>query len=124
GSFLTSSRKVSSRVGCASAAKAAMASTYAKPARKICAASGRIHQGLWRRQVPTRASLSRRGAAMIDFETINHAALPVLPAILNRLIPGGKILGREYVALNPTRADRCPGSFKVNLRTGRWADFA
>jgi DNA primase len=61
---------------------------------------------------------------MIDFETINRAALPVLPAILNRLVPGGKILGREYTALNPTRADRRPGSFKVNLRTGRWSDFA
>jgi len=28
------------------------------------------------------------------------------------------------VALNPRRHDRSPGSFKVNLRTGRWADFA
>ena len=32
--------------------------------------------------------------------------------------------GGEYVARNPTRHDRRPGSFKVNLRTGRWADFA
>jgi hypothetical protein len=24
----------------------------------------------------------------------------------------------------PTRADRRPGSFKINLHTGRWADFA
>ena len=32
--------------------------------------------------------------------------------------------GSEYVALNPTRADRRPGSFKVNIRTGRWADFS
>jgi hypothetical protein len=28
------------------------------------------------------------------------------------------------VALNPLREDSRPGSFKVNLRTGRWADFA
>jgi hypothetical protein len=28
------------------------------------------------------------------------------------------------VARNPTRTDRSPGSFKVNLHTGRWADFA
>ena len=61
---------------------------------------------------------------MINFATINRAALAALPAILNRLVPGGKILGREYVARNPTRADRRPGSFKVNMRTGRWADFA
>lgn len=26
--------------------------------------------------------------------------------------------------LNPTLADRRAGSFSINLRTGRWADFA
>ena len=31
---------------------------------------------------------------------------------------------REWVARNPTRADRHAGSFSVNLVTGRWADFA
>ncbi len=61
---------------------------------------------------------------MIDFETVNRAALAVLPAVLARLIPGGKRLGLEYVARNPTRADRRAGSFKVNFRTGHWADFA
>ena len=61
---------------------------------------------------------------MIAFETVNRAALAVLPAVLTRLIPGGKILRHEYVALNPTRNDRRPGSFKINVRTGRWSDFA
>ena len=61
---------------------------------------------------------------MIPFETVNCAALATLPAVLTRLIPGGKILGHEYVALNPTRNDRRPGSFKINLRSGHWADFA
>jgi hypothetical protein len=28
------------------------------------------------------------------------------------------------VVLNPIRADRRLGSFKINIRTGRWADFA
>ena len=60
----------------------------------------------------------------IDFETINRAAVAALPGVLARIVPGGKILGREYVALNPTRADRRPGSFKVNLRSGKWCDFA
>ena len=60
----------------------------------------------------------------VDFPAVSRAAVAALPAVLARLIPGGKILGREYTALNPTRADRRPGSFKVNLRTGRWADFA
>jgi hypothetical protein len=61
---------------------------------------------------------------MIDFEAINRAALAALPAILRRLLPEGRIIGGEWVARNPTRADRRPGSFKINLRTGRWADFA
>jgi hypothetical protein len=60
----------------------------------------------------------------INFETVNDAALRALPAILARILPGGKIVGREFVALNPTRADRRAGSFSINLRTGRWADFA
>ena len=28
------------------------------------------------------------------------------------------------MARNPTRADRSPGSFKINMTTGKWADFA
>jgi hypothetical protein len=60
----------------------------------------------------------------VDFPAVNRAAIAALPAVLARLIPGGKVLGREYVALNPTRADKRAGSFKINLRTGRWADFA
>lgn len=60
----------------------------------------------------------------LDFVEVNRAALAALPAILARLVPGGKIAAGEYVACNPTRADKHPGSFKVNLRSGRWADFA
>jgi hypothetical protein len=39
-------------------------------------------------------------------------------------LPGGKVIGAEYVVRNPKRDDRRPGSFRINLRTGRWADFA
>lgn len=28
------------------------------------------------------------------------------------------------MALNPTRRDRHLGSFRINVRSGRWADFA
>ena len=41
-----------------------------------------------------------------------------------RILPGGKLVGGEFVALNPRRADRHLGSFRVNLRSGKWADFA
>jgi hypothetical protein len=61
---------------------------------------------------------------LISFSTINAEALRVLPTLLARWLPDGKIMGREYVAHNPRRADRHLGSFKVNLLTGRWADFA
>ena len=52
------------------------------------------------------------------------AALPALPALVARWLPNGQHHGREYVALNPNRADRRPGSFRINTRTGPWADFA
>jgi hypothetical protein len=60
----------------------------------------------------------------LDFDRINAAALAAFPAVLNRLLPGGKKIGRELVALNPRRADRRLGSFRVNRFNGRWADFA
>jgi hypothetical protein len=60
----------------------------------------------------------------IDFGRINAAALPVLPALCRRWLNGGRIEGHEFVARNPRRHDRRPGSFRINLRTGKWADFA
>ena len=60
----------------------------------------------------------------IDFAAVNQAALARLPDILHRWLPDGRTEGGEYVARNPTRADRRPGSFKINVSTGRWADFA
>lgn len=60
----------------------------------------------------------------IDFAEINRAALAAFPAVLARVLPGGKRVGAEVVALNPRRADHRLGSFKVNRHTGKWADFA
>lgn len=60
----------------------------------------------------------------IDFARVNRAALAVLPALLARWLPDGRQTSGEWVARNPRRADRSSGSFKINLRTGRWADFA
>ena len=59
-----------------------------------------------------------------DFERVASVARRDAPAVLRRLLPHGRLQGPEWVALNPTRADRRPGSFRVNVRTGRWADFA
>ena len=60
----------------------------------------------------------------IDFAEINRAALAAFPAVLARILPSGKHVGSEYLALNPSRTDRHARSFKVHLATGRWADFA
>jgi hypothetical protein len=60
----------------------------------------------------------------LDFTAINAAALRELPVMLARWLPDGRAIGREWTARNPRRADRQPGSFRVNLRTGRWSDFA
>jgi hypothetical protein len=67
--------------------------------------------------------MSRR-TGRVDFQAISAAALPNLPALVKRWLPDGRRWGFEWVARNPTRADRRPGSFKVNLQSGRWADFA
>ena len=64
----------------------------------------------------------RRGR--LDFPAINRAALASLPALLRRWLPDGRLAGREYTACNPRRADRHPGSFRVNVNSGKWADFA
>ena len=47
-----------------------------------------------------------------------------LPSLVRTWAPDGKMCGHEWQALNPTRPDKNPGSFSVNTRTGRWADFA
>ena len=60
----------------------------------------------------------------VDFSRVNAAALAALPALLDRWLPDGRKQGGEWVARNPKRSDRRAGSFSVNLRTGRWADFA
>ena len=59
-----------------------------------------------------------------NFMRVNDVALSALPTILSRWLPDGKKQGNEWVALNPTRTDKSKGSFKVNMQTGKWADFA
>lgn len=60
----------------------------------------------------------------VDFARVNALALVRLPELLARWLPDGRVSGREYVARNPTRDDRRPGSFRANVHTGKWADFA
>jgi len=60
----------------------------------------------------------------LNYDFIGSAALRSLPLIVLRWLPDGRREGQEWVARNPKRSDRHLGSFKINLKTGQWADFA
>jgi hypothetical protein len=60
----------------------------------------------------------------INFKKVNRKALRRLPELLANWTVNGRLISGEWVAKNPTRFDRHPGSFKVNIITGKWADFA
>jgi hypothetical protein len=60
----------------------------------------------------------------IAFARIAADALSHADVLVRRWLPDGRREGPEWVAINPTRADHCRGSFKVNLATGIWSDFA
>lgn len=58
----------------------------------------------------------------LDFAAINDALNP--DVVVPQWLPGGELRGAEYVVANPTRNDRNPGSFTINLRKGVWKDYA
>jgi hypothetical protein len=66
----------------------------------------------------------RLAGSSLKYDVIGRAALRYLPLIVLRWLPEGRREGHEWVARNPTRSDQRLGSFKVNLRSGKWADFA
>src|ERR1700744_5700156 len=66
----------------------------------------------------------RGNQSCIDFEGIAAAALANAHSLLPELVPNGRFERDEYVTLNPSRADKNLGSFKINSRTGLWKDFA
>ena len=69
-------------------------------------------------------ALTTTSRAFIDFERIRSVSLNYAQPILERWLPQGRRVGSEYVSVNPRRNDTRPGSFKINLRTGLWSDFA
>jgi hypothetical protein len=60
----------------------------------------------------------------IAFKRVAVATLVRADVLVRRWLPDGRREGAEWVALNPRRVDRRKGSFKVNMSTGRWSDFA
>lgn len=60
----------------------------------------------------------------IEFQRIADAALLVADNLLADWLPDGIRKSKEYWPTNPVRGDRKPGSFSINLHTGKWNDFA
>jgi hypothetical protein len=50
--------------------------------------------------------------------------MKVIVPILRRLGPEGVVEGVEFCMCNPRRPDEHAGSFKFNIQSGAWADFA
>ena len=61
---------------------------------------------------------------MLKFEEINAVALGQFESLVRQWLPGGKMEGDNYVVLNPTRNDNKLGSFKIDMRSGGYHDFA
>ena len=76
-------------------------------------------------QINSRRTRERRHTFRpVPYAEIIEAAQPYIIEIARNVAPDGKVCGHEWVALNPTRHDRHPGSFRINFWTGCWADFA
>lgn len=61
---------------------------------------------------------------MANFQLIKQQYKQNPIAILKRLVGDGKIEGGDYVALNPKRNDHKLGSFRIDIASGRFHDFA
>ena len=60
----------------------------------------------------------------VDFRAVSDAASMSLDMIAEHYLPRGYRKGREWVSINPMRADSHAGSFSFNLDKGVWSDFA
>ena len=70
------------------------------------------------------AASSSPGTGVVDFERIREAARERAATLLQAWLPEGRREKDEWVVRNPMRADDAPGSFKISLSSGEWADFA
>ena len=60
----------------------------------------------------------------MNFNELNTSLLSSANQFIHQWLPGGHFEGNDYVALNPTRLDKRKGSFRININTGQWIDFA
>ena len=60
----------------------------------------------------------------MDFKKINSLALAQAENVVSHYAPNGKLNGREWVAVNPSRNDKSARSFSVNVDKGCWSEFS
>lgn len=60
----------------------------------------------------------------LDFKKVADTALQSIDGLMQAWLPSGKKNGDEWCSPNPTRNDKTPGSFNINLKCGVWKDFA
>ena len=61
---------------------------------------------------------------MTNFEELKRQYKQCSIEVLKMLVGSGKIEGGDYVALNLRRNDSRLGSFRIDIQTGRFHDFA
>lgn len=61
---------------------------------------------------------------MADFKNLKQQYRQNPIAVLQQLVGQGRVEGSDYVALNPRRNDRKLGSFRIDINTGKFYDFA
>jgi putative DNA primase/helicase len=70
-----------------------------------------------------RAGKSRKlNKPRLDFSAVNAAAVSALPAVVVQWLPNGHREGHEW-CVGSLRGE-AGRSLKINLRTGKWCDFA
>ncbi|CAI3949663.1 hypothetical protein [Commensalibacter papalotli (ex Botero et al. 2024)] len=73
----------------------------------------------------SRAALKAKAyTPLIDYKEIKEQARVHSYSLLKLWLPNGIVRQHEYIALNPTRHDQHLGSFRINMHSGQWADFA
>ncbi|WP_417270775.1 hypothetical protein [Celeribacter sp.] len=58
------------------------------------------------------------------FDDVNAAAAGRIKSLVEGWVANTRMSGDNLFALNPTRDDRKPTSFCINVRNGIWCDFA
>jgi hypothetical protein len=64
------------------------------------------------------------GNGHVDFAAVKAASVSAVSSLVPGWLPGGRREGNEWVVRNPLRNDAKAGSFKINLLTGVFCDWA